>query len=87
MAVRRSLGRYGNTRVQFPPRPLRRIMYELTDVKDIRSIRVYEDYIITLVTFSDGRQYCSCCTEASVDYFPECDESIYIWEGEGGFNA
>lgn len=59
-------------------------MYELEDVSDIRSHSTQEGYL-TLVTFNDGLQYCSCCDVHAIDYHPDYDERLDNWEAEGGF--
>lgn len=58
-------------------------MYELQDVYDIRTAHISFDEKITLVTFNDGKQYCSHCGTQPVDYFSAADESAR-WDSEGG---
>lgn len=52
-------------------------MYELDQVRDIRTDRISPAYpdTITLICFNDGQQYCSCCGPNAVDYHEFMDET------------
>lgn len=46
-------------------------MYETTDVFDLRNVQTnpFGPQVVTLVTFTDGYQWCSHCGLEPVDHF------------------